>query len=614
MVGLLDALLYLGRYSEALTTADWAIQQFRTANDQMALARMIVNRANVYARLGRYYEARHDYIEARTVFVALDAQQAIAMCEANEANVLINLNDFRQAASMFTQARARFAAADMPYALAQIDHNLAYLYFAQGDYQQALRVFNDARAVFITQESQVDVAYVDLYRSEIYLALNLWREALELARTARRVFAAANMQWEAAQLWLNEAAALAHTGDFAQVFTALNSARQSFSQENNNLWLAVTDLYQATYELRNQQFTAARVSAQRARQTFSEALLSSRVVQCEAILGEIALAEQNWEAASHHFAQGLAWLKDADLPAIAYLCHYGLGRVHKRRGQFPEARRHLEQAIWAVERLQAAIGAEDYKIAFRSDKLALYEELILLCITVGTPEAEQLAFATIERAKARALLDTLARKPGCPSGSIAEVDLLAEMQNLKHELNWYYNKLNTPDATNDTHTREQVAQLTTAITQREQTLTQLLNRWRAPDLASVPHNPIGIVHPPQIQATLPPKTLLIEFYVVQDEVIVFGISTETMWHQRIPLARTLLVDLLAQFRFQINKFGFGSAYRQRHSAILRQGVNACLQRLYAALIQPLINRLTSGRDVGHHTARFTPLCTVPRAL
>ncbi len=112
-------------------------------------------------------------------------------------------------------------------------------------------------------------------------------------------------------------------------------------------------------------------------------------------------------AASSHFTQGLTLLDDTDLPAIAYGCHYGLGHVSRLRGNLADALTHYRRSVEAVERLQSHIGAEDYKIAFRSDKLQIYEDLTLLNLDLNTAAAEREAFETMERAKARALLDTL---------------------------------------------------------------------------------------------------------------------------------------------------------------------------------------------------------------
>ncbi len=592
-VGQLNAMMYLGLYEEALALADWASDVFHVAGDQSALGRMITNRGNIFARLGRFPEARDSYAQARIVFTALGDTRRMAMLDVNDANVQAELDDFRVAEEMLEQARVQFEIESLTSLVAQVDLNLGYLYFARGDYQRALTTFNQARDTFVAQDDTVLTAKVDWHRSDTYLALNLWHEALERAREARLAFEKAGMAWEVAVLWLNEAAALAHLDDDSSPIDALDGARQIFAQEQNEVWLAATDLYQATFDWRSRKLVSAREHALRARDVFRQARLRSRVTQCEVILGEVALMLGEIEHAAKHFHQGLAQFEQTNAPSVCFACLFGLGRTEQRKGQIEAARQHYRQAIIAIERLQAAIGAEDYKMAFLSDKLQVYEALILLLLNVGTPEAIQEAFETVEQAKSRALLDALAREAHAPVDSPAEAELLDEMERLKSELNWYYNRLNTPQPDGGELSIEEVRRMTEAITRRERALKKLLDRWRSPDLASAPHNPIWTVTSDQIQAILPAKSLLLEFYTAKDQIIVFGLNAETMWMHRLPTSHSKVVETLIQLRFQINKFGYGPAYQERHANALRQGVDESLHELYKALLSPIAERLTA---------------------
>lgn len=592
-VGQIDTMMYLGLHEQVLTLADWASDVFHVADDQLALGKIRVNQGNIFARLGRLTEARDSYAQARSIFTDLDDARRLAMVNANDAIALTFLDDFRLAEHMFRQARAHFETERMTNAIATVDLNLAYLYFAQGDYQRALTTFNQAREIFDVLDNPVEAAQVDLHRSDIYLALNLWHEALQLAREARPVFEKAGMLWETALLWLNEAAALAHLDDDASPAVALDKARQVFTREQNEAWLAATDLYQAIFDWRSGSLESAREYALRARNAFRQTGLSSRVAQCEVVLGEVALLKGEVERAAKHFHQGLTRLEQTDVPAIYFACLFGLGRTEQLKGQIEAALQYYRQAVTVVERLQAAIGAEDYKIAFLGDKLQVYEALILLLLDVGTAVTTQEAFDTVERAKSRALLDTLAREAPALVHSPAEAELVNEMERLKSELNWYYNRLNAPQPDGGELTAKDIQRMTEATTRRERALKKLLNRWRSPDLAAAPHNPIWTVTPDRVRAVLPAGTLLLEFYTARDEVIVFGLNNERMWVHRLPASRDKIANALIQLRFQINKFGYGPAYRERHADTLRQSTDESLRELYQALLAPIAERLTA---------------------
>ncbi|HDQ70540.1 MAG TPA: CHAT domain-containing protein, partial [Chloroflexi bacterium] len=407
----------------------------------------------------------------------------------------------------------------------------------------------------------------------------------------------AGMAWEVAVLWLNEAAALAHLDDDVSPSEALDRARHVFTREQNAVWLAATDLYRAIFDWRGGALDSAREHALRARDAFSQAVrqagLHSRVAQCEVVLGEVALQKGEVEHAAIHFRQGLERLEHTDVPAVSFACLYGLGRTEQSEGRVEKALDYYRRAVALIERLQAAIGAEDYKIAFLGDKLQVYEALIMLSLEVGTPEALREAFATLEQAKSRALLDALARESTGETDSPAETELLAEMERIRSELNWYYNRLNAPQPEKETPSVETVKHLTGAITRRERALKKLLDRWRSPDLAAAPRNPIWTVDAGQIQSALPDDALLLEFYTARDQIIVFGLDQETMWTQRLPASCSEVADALSQFRFQLNKFSYGPAYRERHAQALRQAANESLGQIYQALLAPVAGRLTA---------------------
>jgi CHAT domain-containing protein len=489
-----------------------------------------------------------------------------------------------------------------------VAHALTELSFCQKRCRLALPTFNQARQIFSEQESPVDVAYVDLYRSDVYLALNLWNEALELAQAVRQPFLEAEMPWEVGRSWLNEAVALARLDDGRSPKSSLEQARLIFGEENNDFWLAFTDLYEAAFAWRQGDGALARRRAQSAVDTFRQAGLRSRTAQGLVILAEADLLEGDLAEATTQFNQAFAELEKADLPAITYACHYGLGRIAQADGRVVDARNHYRQSIQAIERLQAAIGAEDYKIAFLSDKLRVYEAYTLLCLQAGSTADLPEAFATVEQAKSRALLDVLAREPMTVADSEAEVELVTKLNRLKRELNWYYNRLNGSRPDSGEMPIQQMRALTTAVTEREQALSKLLSRWRMPDLAVTPRNPIWTVALEQIQAALPAQTLLVEFYMTDTCALAFGVSSDESWCLELPVSRSTIADALGQLRFQMNKFGYGRTYSDRYAAALLQSTNDSLKALYDLLLQPLCDRLTADTliVVPHSLLHYVP--------
>ena len=591
-VGQIATMKYLGRYEEAITLSYWVSDVFKVANEQTALGKIVMNRGNIYARQKRFSEALASFTEAQAIFRESQDQHHLAIVNVNEANIHVELDNFRQAEKIYQQVRPYFQQQELNYIAAQVDHNVAHLHMAQGNYQEALVTFNKARELFLAQENNVQVASIDLMRSDIYLTLNLWQEALDLAQKSLQTVEEANMPRESARFYLNEAAALAHINPKETPTEPLMEARRLFAQEENFVWLAMTDLYQATFDWRHKgNLESASQMAQQAEHTFKKYGFRSRAAQCAVIQGEIALIQQDYKQASAYFSQGIDYLQNADIPAVSFACLFGLGRTHQYQNQFAKALCYYRQAIADIERLQAAIGAEDYKIAFLSDKLQVYEAMVLLCLDMKTAVTEKEAFETVERAKSRTLLDSLAREKPLGTSSPAEADLWSDINRLKNELNWYYNQINQPHLDNRSPTM--LANLADVVTRRERALNQYLKQWHSPDLITVPRNPIWTITLEKIQTVLPENTLLLEFYTTAEQMIVFGVSKSEIWSHQYSAPISRVSEYLSEFRFQINKFSYEDSYRQRHKKILKCSTDNSLQKLYQALIAPLEDRLAA---------------------
>ena len=581
------ALQFLGRYREAEAIENAAEPILSGYENSVPLAKLLLTRGTTAARQNKFDAAQSYWNRAGALFHAAGEHRFAAMAAVNEANVLTERNAFREAKPLFEAARQTFSEAQMGDAVARTDLNLAYLLAGQGDTQNALRRYNQARNLFAEQNNLREVAHIDLHRSDIYLNLNLWRETLEQVAQAEPTFAAQGMAFEQGRLQLNAAAALAKSGQDAS--DSLAAARGYFSAENNQLWQAVTDLATANLAYRDSYFTRATELAKLARATFVTYALPNRLAQCDVLLGNIALAQNDLITATFQFESALAALDEIPIPAITYACHHGLATIAQRQGDTVAALTALRIAIDDIERLQASIGAEDYKIAFFSDKLAVYEDLVALCLTINTAESLEEAFQTVERAKSRALLDTIARSRSTTDSNTPD-GLNDQLRKLQEELNWYYNQLNTPKSDDSASRRlpSTSTDIATAITQREHALEQLLQSLRSPDLVATPENPIWAVSLSQIQQLLPPNTILLEFFIIENQIVLFRVEAgQVATIQTLPVTLSAIDHHIRKLQFQISKFNLGQPYVTRHARQLERGCNSVLRSLYRKLWEPL---------------------------
>ena len=129
-------------------------------------------------------------------------------------------------------------------------------------------------------------------------------------------------------------------------------------------------------------------------------------------------------------------------PQIAERCFSSLGALALHEGNLKVAEKNFKQAIDLTEQLRAPIPGEEFRTAFFSNRMSPYHELAKLCLTEGdTRAAEALGF--IERAKSRALADTLAGRITLTTDARDdfEAHLQAQAAKLREELNYLYNQM-----------------------------------------------------------------------------------------------------------------------------------------------------------------------------
>lgn len=92
---------------------------------------------------------------------------------------------------------------------------------------------------------------------------------------------------------------------------------------------------------------------------------------------------------------------------IYWQLRYDLGRLSKRAGDLARAATHFQAAVEVIEQHRQHIDTEANKIGFAADRQVVYADLIDALYRLGR-YPEMLEY--VERAKARALVDLLARK------------------------------------------------------------------------------------------------------------------------------------------------------------------------------------------------------------
>ena len=237
---------------------------------------------------------------------------------------------------------------------------------------------------------------------------------------------------------------------------------------------------------------------------------------------------------------------------------YELGRIAATDGKRAQAVAFLTQSVDAIESVRETISLEAAKIGFAGDKQAVYGALVTELAANGDWNG---VFRTLERAKARALVDLLAqqRNLGAPAVANDKVrELFARAQTSEAAIG-------IPASAEAVRGIKLVADSRTALVSV------------APEAASLIS--VQKVEPEEVRARMSPDETLIDYYASGDDLYALVLNDQTV--QGFKLSAKGLDEDVRSFRESIEE--------------RRPDVAQRSHALYGRLIQPLSSHIAGNK-------------------
>ncbi len=604
-IGRIDALMYLGRYDEALRAAAGARRVLSRHRERMRVMRLDLNTGNIYHRLDRHREALRCYERARRAVSSDSDPFSLALIDYNRANALTMLGSHDQAEEIYSRLIDGARAAGRHRVEAHAFYNFAYLRFLQGRYDDALELFESARKRFAGEGDARFVGSCDVDRAEVLLELNQVSEAARLALAGERIFTRLKMRAERARaLWLRGIAA-GRAADPTAARRLLERARRLFRAEGNGTAVAMTDLARAGLHRRARRLGLARRLAHDAATRFRAQGLILKRLQAELVEAR-ALLDGGRLAAAGSLANR-ARKSGGSLPApwLAVQWHHLLARVAEARGERRRALPHYRRAIEAIERMRWGVQVDEHKIALMADKTEVYEDATRAALAGRHPRLD-LAFDFIERSKARALLDAL-------HASLHDLITLRGRSpkaiRLEREILSIYNLLNAGSRSNQRDGIRLSTDLMRRVERSERELAGLEGRRARTPALRTPGPGLD-----EVQSALGAKRTLIEFFADQGAISALVISERGAVHHPRLIDRDRMEELLERFRLLIGRSGTAPMTGDRQRGLHRAAVADVLARMGEA-VAPALPDASDGRElliIPHGPLHYLPLhaCTV----
>lgn len=586
-VSKLVALAMLGRYDEAVECGLRAREVFDAHGDTLAAGKIEHNIGNIYIRRDRYEEAERFQRAARDRFLALDDQKQLAKIENNLAFIHALQHKFRSAEHLYTEGLRRAEASGLVVTQAEIEASMGNLALFQGRYDRALDYLERSRRKYAALGMAHQTAIAEQEIADAYLELNLAPEAAAIYERVIPVFADLGMRAEQARALARYGRVLILLGQRGRAHALLVEARRLYAAEGNAVGEAMVGLTRAQLHYEEGNFAAAGRAALDADTPFAEAgswrqLLLARWLRGEALraLGEGDEARTLLEKT----------LLEADLqaqPQVVQRCHTSLGLLAAGTGDHFKAEAHFKRAVGLIEDLRAPLPAEEFRTAFFADKLVPYDELVRLCLRDERRNRVAEALGFVERGRSRALVDmlggTLQIRP--QPRDAYEAGLIARLDELHEELNWFYSQINRQGQFDATRGATDMAELHQAVREREHQTLEIMRQLQHRGEKRLTQ--VETLDVARLQRDLGEETALIEYTCLDGELLAFVVTNESVEVIRHLGREEEAREALDQLRFQISSLRYGAGRMRKHLPSLTARARQHLATLYDLLLGPV---------------------------
>jgi CHAT domain-containing protein/tetratricopeptide (TPR) repeat protein len=610
-IGQVNVLSWLGRYREALALGEATRRQLERAGQQAAAARLDMNLGNVHHWSGHPRKALVHYDRALRFARRARDPVMVRMIQMNRATQFSALGRLDDSERLYREARDEAERAGEARHKAVAEYSLGYILFQRGDYGAGYDTLDAARAAFETLGDDLYLAGTLIDLSELLIEVNDFRRASRTAGEARALAERRDLSFERGRAALLEGIAALAQGGTGDARALLGQAKDAFREEGLAAAEALADVYLADVDSRDGDRPGACARLERAVSVFRaegmrlhEAAAQVARAAAELEQGRIEPARTALDGAGRILRRVASpWLR-------ARLAHLR-GKLAEVQGRHALALRRYREAVAKIESIRGRIGIDEFRVSFSEDKAPVYSDLVEALLRRGGRASVAEAFATVERARSRALVDLLAGRlrPAARARDPETKRLLKRVDALRAEINRLTGFGEGPTGRRTPLRRASADGA--RLRDHEARLNETLRRLERRD-ARLGALAVGeTMTLAEARQGLPEDVTLVEYFLGSRGARAFVLRRDETRVVELPLSTAEAERRMAHLRFQIEKMAYGDTYARSRAALLREGLARHLEFLFRSLWEPL--DVPEGRTlvVPHGALHALPFAALP---
>ncbi|MCK4647036.1 MAG: CHAT domain-containing protein [Candidatus Aminicenantes bacterium] len=239
-------------------------------------------------------------------------------------------------------------------------------------------------------------------------------------------------------------------------------------------------------------------------------------------MGIVHYNQGNYEESKRHYKKAIEFANKKRAGNVLWEAYFELGKCYEKIDDFPQAVKCYKESISTIDYIRSRIFLDTYKAGFVRDKLEVYEHLVDLLYQLNRNDPAKSygkeLFHIVERAKARAFLESLGESIINVKESLSP-ELKAREREISSRISLVMKRLSTSDLT-----KKMRRKLFADLQYEEDEYMNLISKMRveAPEIANlVSPEPCQVE---QVQKLLDEKTALIEYFLGEQQSVVFSIT------------------------------------------------------------------------------------------
>jgi CHAT domain-containing protein/tetratricopeptide (TPR) repeat protein len=304
-------------------------------------------------------------------------------------------------------------------------------------------------------------------------------------------------------------------------------------------------------------------------------------------LGQVYLTRKDFPRALENLKKALTLAESQQRPTAISSASLRIGDVFNQSGKPAEAVPYYQRAIQQVESTRTLLQSEEHRQSFFEGELGAYVKMMDALLSAGKAED---AFNYGERARSRTFLDILGSKVQL---SRVQGGLLEEERALQERIAALKAKSAAGEEEGVGTERESLRR---ELAEAEKAYEAFLSRVRKQDKEQASLMSVEPLTLKEVQELLEPGVSMLEYFVTEQEVLLWIVEKDKAQFVRVPIGRGELVAKATSLRENIYNVGEKEKFK------------ASSQELYDLLLKPALYHIR-GKElliVPHDVLHYVP--------